>query len=179
MLPPGPFRVVPSPRITFNPVSRPADHSPPAAPDIPYLYHPLTMPSERVQRRVDRLLDQAEEAVEALDWSRVREVAGSILVVDPDNDDARSFLAMAEHNLVDAPLRTRRRLLPLTQAPQFLPRRLPVRPHSPERVILPGKDRPRSPMAATRSASSSARAARSASTRPTTHSWTGTWPSPS
>ena len=91
---------------------------------------PLTMPSERVQRRVDRLLDQAEEAVEALDWSRVREVAGSILVVDPDNDDARSFLAMAEHNLVDAPLRTRRRLLPLTQAPQFLPRRLPVRPHS-------------------------------------------------
>ncbi|MCH8817276.1 MAG: hypothetical protein IIC92_06055, partial [Chloroflexi bacterium] len=62
------------------------------------------MPSERVQRRVDRLLDQAEEAVEALDWSRVREVAGSILVVDPDNDDARSFLAMAEHNLVDAPV---------------------------------------------------------------------------
>ncbi|MCH7642200.1 MAG: serine/threonine protein kinase, partial [Chloroflexi bacterium] len=60
------------------------------------------MPSDRVRRRIERLLDQAEEAVETLDWPRAREVAGSVLAVDPDNDDARSFLAMAEHNLDDA-----------------------------------------------------------------------------
>lgn len=57
------------------------------------------MPSERVQRRIDRLLDQAEEALEALDWSRAQEIAGAVLVVDPENEDAKSFLAMAEHNL--------------------------------------------------------------------------------
>ena len=55
-----------------------------------------------MRRRIERLLDQAEEAVETLDWPRAREVAGSVLAVDPDNDDARSFLAMAEHNLDDA-----------------------------------------------------------------------------
>ena len=57
------------------------------------------MPSERVQRRIDRLLDQAEEAVDALDWQRVREVSESVLVVDSENEDADSFLAMAVHHL--------------------------------------------------------------------------------
>jgi hypothetical protein len=57
------------------------------------------MPSERVQRRIDRLLDQAEEAVDALDWERVREVSESVLVMDAGNEDANSFLAVAVHNI--------------------------------------------------------------------------------
>jgi hypothetical protein len=57
------------------------------------------MPSERVQRRIDRLLDQAEEAVDALDWERVREVSESVLVMDAGNEDASSFLAVAVHNI--------------------------------------------------------------------------------
>ena len=57
------------------------------------------MPSERVQRRIDRLLDQAEDAVDAMDWERVREASDSVLVVDTGNEDAKSFLAMAAHHL--------------------------------------------------------------------------------
>ncbi len=56
---------------------------------------PGTMPSERVQRRIDRLLDQGEEAVEARDWESVRDAASAVLRVDPNNEDAKSFLQMA------------------------------------------------------------------------------------
>ena len=50
------------------------------------------MASERVQRRVDRLLDQIEEAIEQRDWSHVRELAQDVLVLDRANDDAQAFL---------------------------------------------------------------------------------------
>jgi len=32
------------------------------------------MPTERVQRRIDALLDQVDQAVDALEWARVREL---------------------------------------------------------------------------------------------------------
>jgi serine/threonine protein kinase len=54
-----------------------------------------TMPSERVQRRIDNLLDQAETAVESTEWDRVRELSDAVLRVDPDNEDAKSFLQIA------------------------------------------------------------------------------------
>ena len=38
------------------------------------------MPSERVQRRIDDLLDQTEEAVKATAWSRVRELIAGVLI---------------------------------------------------------------------------------------------------
>jgi len=57
------------------------------------------MPSERVQRRIDSLLDQAEEAVDALDWRRVQEIGDAVLVADPDNEDAKTFIAMADKSL--------------------------------------------------------------------------------
>jgi len=57
------------------------------------------MPSERVQRRIDRLLDQADEAAETLDWSRVDEIARSVLNIDPANADASAFLGLAEPHL--------------------------------------------------------------------------------
>ena len=37
------------------------------------------MRSERVQRRVDRLLDQAEQAADAKDWNAVRAAAQAIM----------------------------------------------------------------------------------------------------
>ncbi len=54
------------------------------------------MASERVQRRIDRLLDQVEEAVDRLDWEGVRSRAQAVLALDPGNDDAINFLASAE-----------------------------------------------------------------------------------
>ena len=54
------------------------------------------MASERIQRQIDRLLDQVEEAVELLDWDVVRSRAQAVLALDPENADAVTFLASAE-----------------------------------------------------------------------------------
>ena len=60
------------------------------------------MASERVQRRIDRLLDQVEVAVDQLDWETVVARAQAVLALDPDNADAVNFLASAERALGDA-----------------------------------------------------------------------------
>jgi len=54
------------------------------------------MASERIQRRVDRLLDQIEEAMERLDWESVRSSAQAVLALDAGNPDALAFLDAAE-----------------------------------------------------------------------------------
>ena len=56
------------------------------------------MASERRQRRIDRLLDQLEEAVDQLNWERVHELAGAVVDLDPENIDAQQFLAASERN---------------------------------------------------------------------------------
>ncbi|MCH8236188.1 MAG: hypothetical protein IIC29_08705, partial [Chloroflexi bacterium] len=58
------------------------------------------MPSERVQRRIDELLDQAEAAMAARDWDVVAESARMALVADPENDDAKMFISMVEETEV-------------------------------------------------------------------------------
>jgi hypothetical protein len=57
------------------------------------------MPSERVQRRVDDLLDQAERAVSDRDWATVQEIAEAVLIADSQNGDALVFIAMAQSAL--------------------------------------------------------------------------------
>ena len=56
------------------------------------------MPSERVQRQIDRLLDEAEQALTARDWERVRVLVEDALRLDPDNADARTFLEAANRD---------------------------------------------------------------------------------
>ncbi len=57
------------------------------------------MVSERTQRQIERLLDQAETAFEARDWEHVRSAASDALSLNPDNVDARNFTVAAERNL--------------------------------------------------------------------------------
>ena len=57
------------------------------------------MASERIQRRIDRLLDQVEEAVDQLDWETVFNRSQAVLALDPGNADASDFLASAERAL--------------------------------------------------------------------------------
>ena len=57
------------------------------------------MASERVQGRIDRLLDQVEEAIEQRDWGHVPEFAQDVIALDRDNSDARAFLEAAEQRL--------------------------------------------------------------------------------
>ena len=57
------------------------------------------MVSERFQRRIDRILDQIENATDRRDWPAVRQGALDLLVFDPANEDAKNFLADAESAL--------------------------------------------------------------------------------
>ncbi len=56
------------------------------------------MPSERIQRRIDSFLDEADAASTTGDWSPVTEKARAVLAIDAENEDAGSFLKMAEAN---------------------------------------------------------------------------------
>ena len=57
------------------------------------------MPSENFQRRIDRILDQIEDAADRLDWTAVRLGALDLLVFDPENEDAKIFLTAAQSAL--------------------------------------------------------------------------------
>jgi serine/threonine protein kinase len=54
------------------------------------------MPSERIQRQIDALLDEAEQAVRQSDWALVRSRAEQVLAFDPENADALAFGLAAE-----------------------------------------------------------------------------------
>jgi hypothetical protein len=54
------------------------------------------MPSERVQRQIEALLDEAEAAIEEADRVRVSDRAEHALALDPENDDAQHYPAWAE-----------------------------------------------------------------------------------
>ena len=54
------------------------------------------MPSDFVQRQIDRLLSEAEDAVGEFDWNRAISAARAILAVDEDNASAVALLKMAE-----------------------------------------------------------------------------------
>ena len=60
------------------------------------------MPSERVTRHIERLLDDLDLALEARDWAKVRDLASDVLRLEPENQDALAFLAAAERDTGDA-----------------------------------------------------------------------------
>ena len=59
------------------------------------LRKPSMMHSERVQRHVNRLLDEAEEALRQRDWATVSDRVEIVLALDPDNEDGRALLGAA------------------------------------------------------------------------------------
>ena len=62
------------------------------------------MVSDRRRLRIERLLDEAEDAVTRYDWQAVREAAQAVLAFDPENSDALDLLTGAERALsVSAP----------------------------------------------------------------------------
>jgi serine/threonine protein kinase len=54
------------------------------------------MTSDRTQRRIDRLLDEAEQALDQHDWPTAVARAKDVLLLDGTSVDARNFLAAAE-----------------------------------------------------------------------------------
>ena len=57
------------------------------------------MPTERIQRQIDRVLDEAEAAEAKEDWAAVASCARRVLAYDPDNSDALAHLAASERAL--------------------------------------------------------------------------------
>ena len=57
------------------------------------------MAGDRIQRQVDRLLDEAESAIAQRDWATVRDRAHDALALDPENNEASRFLSAAERAL--------------------------------------------------------------------------------
>ena len=57
------------------------------------------MTSERLQRQIDRLMDEAEAAVDGSDWAAVLGLVERLLVMDPGNRDALAYRAVAERGL--------------------------------------------------------------------------------
>jgi len=54
------------------------------------------MTSQRIQRRIEALLDEADEAVARKDWATAIELANDALTLDSTNTDAFALLSMAE-----------------------------------------------------------------------------------
>ena len=57
------------------------------------------MASERVQRTIERLLDEAEDAISRSALSAVRDRAQNVLALDHENRDALAFIEAAEFAL--------------------------------------------------------------------------------
>ena len=57
------------------------------------------MASESVQARIDRLLNEAREAVAESNWAVVLNHAQNVLRIESENEDARTYLAAAERAL--------------------------------------------------------------------------------
>lgn len=66
------------------------------------------MASERIKRRIDILLDEADEAFAQRDWETVKQRSQDALALAPENQEAITFLAAADRalgaNLIEAPL---------------------------------------------------------------------------
>ena len=52
------------------------------------------MASDRLQRQIERLLDEADLAITQEAWSTVASRARAVLRIDPENSDALSYLAV-------------------------------------------------------------------------------------
>ena len=57
-------------------------------------YHHATMTSERVQRRIERFLEQAEDALDTRDWDSATASIDAVLAIDSTNADALAFRSM-------------------------------------------------------------------------------------
>ena len=62
------------------------------------------MVNERIQRRIERLLVEADDAVDQQDWPLVLDRARQVLILDPDNEDGRTYPSIAERGLQVSPV---------------------------------------------------------------------------
>ncbi len=57
------------------------------------------MDSDRIQQRIDRLLDQIEQEADQENWQRVLDLVEQVLGFDPENRDAAAFGTVAQRRI--------------------------------------------------------------------------------
>ena len=57
------------------------------------------MASDRIQRQIERFLDEAEDAVAHGDWGTAKDCAEKVFAFDPENSDGLAFLSAAARSL--------------------------------------------------------------------------------
>ena len=77
--------------------------------------------SERIQRQIDRFLDEAEQAVAGGHWELVADSANKVLASDPQNADAQAFLSAAQRALGSTTAPAQASTPSQAQAPQSAP----------------------------------------------------------
>ena len=101
------------------------------------------MTSERMQRRIDRLMEQIEEAMDQLNWEEVRDCSQAVLALDAANTDAVAFLAAAERAMASTSTVQQVQVPASSQAvtppanPAFMPPQTPTPPPAPPYVPTP------------------------------------------
>ena len=86
------------------------------------------MASERIQRRIESLLDEADQAIAKEDWPILASRVRSVLAIDPANSDAVAYLAAAERALGGSTPPTN--IDPTTTTPTPTPAKTPDQPTS-------------------------------------------------
>jgi len=84
------------------------------------------MASERIQHRIERLQDKADEAVARYDWEAVSQASRAVLALVPENQDAITFLAAVDR----ASAETSTLRIPKEPPLEYLPSPSPPQPTS-------------------------------------------------
>ncbi len=71
------------------------------------------MTSDRIQRHIERLLTETDEALERGDWTEVERLSQDALALDPDNADAEQLLRAARERLAPPPPATTTPTVPM------------------------------------------------------------------
>jgi hypothetical protein len=86
------------------------------------------MATERLQRRINTLLDEADDAIANSDWELVLNRAQNVVALDPENPDALALIAAAERAL-GASAATSVERIPVDPSPHTPPTATdPIRP---------------------------------------------------
>ena len=57
------------------------------------------MLNDRVQKQIDWLVDQAQDAIALGQWEELRAICEALLSLDPDHSDAKRYLSLADKSL--------------------------------------------------------------------------------
>jgi signal transduction histidine kinase len=71
------------------------------------------MASERIQKQIDRLLDEAEQALAQDNWDRMKQLGERVLLFEPEDKGVIAFVEISQRALGSTPTPTQLEAQPL------------------------------------------------------------------